>query len=179
MFVRTLSKTRYLALVPIAGLFLGAAVLFLAGGFGLLRYLFELVVERGLLTEAESTLSFHLMEYVEQFLTGTVLFIMAIGLYGLFIHKLDVPDWLRIETLDELKSTLIAAIVAVLAIKFLGAALEWDHVKSPLEFGVSIGVVIAALGVFLGLKAWADRMHANAHHRRAKADAEELVEKAF
>jgi uncharacterized membrane protein YqhA len=170
MFVRTMSKIRYLVLVPIVGLFLGAALLFLAGGLGLLRYLGELVMERGIAPDIESTLSFHLMEYVEQFLTGTVLFITATGLYNLFIHELNVPDWLRIETLDELKTTLISVVVAVLSIKFLGAALEWDEGYSPIEIGVSIGVVIAALGVFLGLKAFADRTHAQDHHKN-KNDA--------
>jgi uncharacterized membrane protein YqhA len=178
MLVRTLSKSRYFALVPIVGLFLGASVLFIAGGFGLLHYIMRLVVERGLLAEAESTLSLHLMEYVEQFLTGTVLFITAIGLYSLFIQKLDVPEWLRVNTLDELKSTLIGAVVAVLAIKFLGTALEWDNVTSPLEFGLAIGAVIAALGVFLGLKAGADRVHHGLHRKHAQDDAE-TTEKAF
>jgi uncharacterized membrane protein YqhA len=176
MFVRTMSKIRYLVLVPIVGLFLGAAVLFLAGGLGLVRFLVELVMERGLAPELESTLSFHLMEYVEQFLTGTVLFITATGLYNLFIHELDVPDWLRIETLDELKTTLISVVVAVLSIKFLGAALEWDEGYSPIEIGVSIGVVIAALGVFLGLKAFADRAHARGHRKdkNAATDKEQV-----
>jgi uncharacterized membrane protein YqhA len=178
MLVRTLSKTRYLAIVPIVGLFLGAAVLFLSGGLGLVRYLVELLIVHGIAAEAESTLSFELMEYVEQFLTGTVLFITAIGLYGLFIHKLDVPEWLRVDTIDELKSTLIAAVVAVLAIKFLGAALEWDHVESPLEFGLSIASVIAALGIFLGMKAIADRVHVDRHKQTAAHD-DEPHEKAF
>lgn len=178
MLVRTLSKTRYLVIVPIVGLFLGASVLFLSGGLGLVRYLFELLIERGIAAEAETTLSFELMEYVEQFLTGTVLFITAVGLYGLFIHKLDVPEWLRVDTIDELKSTLISAVVAVLAIKFLGAALEWDHVQSPLEFGLSIAAVVAALGIFLGMKAVADRAHA-ARHKHRPAQDDEPHEKAF
>jgi hypothetical protein len=52
-----------------------------------------------------------------------------------------------------------------LSIKFLGAALEWDEGYSPIEVGVSIGIVIAALGVFLGLKAFADRAHAHGHRK--------------
>lgn len=168
MFVRILSSIRYVVVVPIVGLFVGALVMFLAGGYGMLAYVIGLIQRHGLMFDQEYELTFRLMEFVEEYLTGTVLVIMGLGLYQLFIRDLRVPEWLKIEDLEDLKKTLIGVVVAVLAIKFLGAALEWDHVQSPLELGAGMGVMVVALAVFLGVQAFNKRMAQHRHGRGSK-----------
>lgn len=151
MFMRIFSQTRYIVLLPVLGLFLAGAYLFITGGFGLLMFLFDSLVRHGLSSHPEPENTVTIMEFVEQFLTGTVLYIVAVGLYGLFIRQLNVPPWLRIDSLDELKHTVIGVVVAVLAVKFMGVVAEWDQPSRLLEIGVSIGIVTAGLGVYMGL----------------------------
>ena len=85
---------------------------------------------------------------------GTVIYIIAIGLYELFIDdQIQLPDWLEIHTLDDLKDKLIGVIVVVLAVLFLGQIVAWDGQRDLLSYGVSIALVIAALTYFLRGKA--------------------------
>jgi uncharacterized membrane protein YqhA len=158
MFMRIFSQTRYIVLLPVLGLFLASAFLFITGGFGLLMFLFDSLYRHGLAPYPEPKNTVTIMEFVEQFLTGTVLYIIAVGLYGLFIRQLNVPEWLRIESLDEMKHTVIGVVVAVLAVKFMGVIVEWDEPSRPLEIGAAIGLVTAGLGIYMGLR------HRGPHH---------------
>lgn len=151
MFMRIFSQTRYIVLLPVIGLFLAGAYLFLTGGFGLLVFLYDSLTLHGLAPYPEPENTVTIMEFVEQFLTGTVLYIVAVGLYGLFIRQLNVPAWLRIDSLDELKHTVIGVVVAVLAVKFMGVVVEWDDPTHLLEIGAAIGLVTAGLGIYMGL----------------------------
>jgi uncharacterized membrane protein YqhA len=117
------------------------------------------------------------IEMTDVFLLGTVLFIVSFGLYQLFINpNVPVPAWLKIESLDELSERLIEVVGVLLAVTFLGfavnlvssvlevleelqnaenteaidetTALLTDQV-SLLELGVSVAIVIAALSLLL------------------------------
>ncbi len=173
MFMRIFSQTRYIVLLPVIGLFLAGAYLFLTGGVGLLFFLFDALVRHGFSPHAEPEHTVIIMEFVEQFLTGTVLYIVAVGLYGLFIRQLNVPEWLRIESLDELKHTVIGVVVAVLAVKFMGVVVEWDDTNRPLEIGAAIGLVTTGLGIYMGLYG---RHGAHVRHRPSHGHAEAHTE---
>ena len=58
---------------------------------------------------------------IDAILLGTVLLVIGYGLYELFVDThLDVPDWLEINNLDDLKAKLIGVIVAIIAVIFVG-----------------------------------------------------------
>lgn len=84
------------------------------------------------------------------FLLGTVLFIVAFGLYQLFIQPdLPVPSWLKIHNLDQLTERLIEVVGVLLSVKFLAFAVEGVGEATLIEFGASVAVVIAALSLLL------------------------------
>ena len=84
------------------------------------------------------------------FLLGTVLFIVAFGLYQLFIQPdLPVPAWLKIQHLDQLTERLIEVVGVLLSVTFLAAAVEGEVGDSLLEFGAAVAIVIAALSLLL------------------------------
>ncbi len=160
---RILSGTRYLIVLPVVGLAIAASVFFIFGGIGLNRLLIELIVmainnltheaielERGLII-------FEVVEFVHLFLVGTVLYITAIGLYQLFVHEIKFPNWLKIDSTEELETNLIGVTVVVLAVNFMGAVFVGGS-EDLMEFGAGIALPIAALGVFLGLRAWATKI---------------------
>ena len=89
---RFLAGTRLLVIIPVIGLALAAGAFFVFGGFGLIKLLAELILEG--FTEYHREAALHdvpaaveIVEYVHQFLIGTVLYITAIGLYQLFIRR--------------------------------------------------------------------------------------------
>jgi uncharacterized membrane protein YqhA len=159
---RILSGTRYLVIVPILGLAVAAAVIFVLGGIGLIGLIIELLAlvlgfshEGG---EFDSSVAiFEIVESVHTFLVGTVVYITAIGLYQLFIGDIELPDWLEIHNTEELETSLISVTVVVLAVNLMGTVLV-GTTENLLDFGAGIALPIAALALFVGLRAWATRM---------------------
>jgi len=154
---RFLIGTRYLILLPILGLAIAAASFFIFGGIGLIRLLFELIfnvsgsAHQGV-DASQGVIIFEVVEYVHTFLVGTVLYITAVGLYQLFIYKLDFVGWLKIDSTEELETNLIGVTVVVLAVNFMGAVLT--KTDNLLQYGAGVALPIAALGLFVGLRAW-------------------------
>jgi len=160
---RILSGTRYLVVIPVIGLAIAASVFFVFGGIGLIRLLIELSIAAitSLTQETHSTdrglVIFEVVEFVHLFLVGTVLYITAIGLYQLFVHEIKFPNWLKIDSTEELETNLIGVTVVVLAVNFMGEVFV-GRKEDLLEFGVGIALPIAALGLFLGLRAWSTKL---------------------
>lgn len=87
---------------------------------------------------------------IDLFLLGTILYIVSLGLYSLFINdKLPLPSWLEIHNLESLKENLVGVIIVLLAVTFLGDVVTWDGSTSIWALGVAVGFVSLALGLFL------------------------------
>ncbi len=169
---RLVGATRYLIIIPIIGLALASAVFFVFGGFGLIRLLVESILGTlGLAAvdarSAESIpLEVEILEYVHQFLIGTVLYITGIGFFQLFIHELPIPGWLRINSTEELETNLVGVIVVVLAVNFLGFVFTQD-VEVLVRYGAAISLPIAALALFIGLRTWSSTIAKKAEYTEA------------
>jgi len=59
-----------------------------------------------------------LIELMDIFLIATVLFIFALGMYELFIDSVNLPEWLIIRNLHDLKVKLSSVIILVMSITF-------------------------------------------------------------
>jgi len=90
------------------------------------------------------------IEAVDAFLLVTVLHVVAIGLYQLYIQdQIPVPAWLKVESIDDLKVTLSGVVVLALGVFFLGRTLVGDASQNLLLMGGGIAAVIAALSAFM------------------------------
>lgn len=158
-----LTYSRYLIIVPILGLILAASTFFIFGGIGLIRLLIELSIAAiGSLAGGAShtdrgLVIFEVVEYVHLFLVGTVLYITGVGLYQLFVQEIKFPKWLKIDSTEELETNLIGVTVVVLAVNFMGAVFVGDQ-GTLLQYGAGIALPIAALGLFVGMRAWAVKL---------------------
>jgi uncharacterized membrane protein YqhA len=152
--------TRYLIIIPIIGLGLAAGAFFLFGGIGLIRLLVESIAAYfGLIElhhEEEIPFIIEVVEYVHTFLVGTVLYITSIGFYQLFISEIEFPGWLKINSTDELETSLIGVTVVVLAVNFLGVVFTGENVDLVAQ-GAGIALPIGALALFLAARAWSAR----------------------
>ncbi len=78
---------------------------------------------------------------------GVALYIIALGLYHLFIDtSLRLPRWLKIEDFDELKTILLSVVIVILAINFTGVVVDWNGSAAILNLGLAIAAVIIGLG---------------------------------
>ena len=162
--------TRYLIIVPIIGLGLAAAAFFLFGGYGLIKLLVETLLDAlGVIhlehNGEEVPVVIEVVEFVHQFLIGTVLYITSIGFYQLFIREIEFPGWLKIHNTEELETSLIGVTVVVLAVNFLSVVFIGENIDLVAQ-GAGIAMPIAALGIFIGLRAWASRQE----HERHESD---------
>jgi uncharacterized membrane protein YqhA len=86
---------------------------------------------------------------VDAILLGTVLLVIGYGLYELFIDaELDVPMWLRVDDLDDLKSKLIGVVVAIIAVVFVGVFVDSNRKSDVLSYGVGAGALVVGLAIF-------------------------------
>jgi len=171
---RFLIGTRYLILIPILGLAVAAAGFFVFGGIGLIQLIIELVFHASTgvheaVQGGQGVIIFEVVEYVHTFLVGTVLYITAVGLFQLFIQELDFVGWLKIESTEELETNLIGVTVVVLAVNFMGAVFA-GKTDDLLQYGAGIALPIAALGLFVGLRAWSIKLGKELPHSHTIAD---------
>jgi uncharacterized membrane protein YqhA len=164
---RLVTGTRYLIIIPIVGLILAASVFFIFGGIGLLGMLLELLVNMiadltGQPTEVEidrALVTIEVVDFVHTFLVGTVLYITAVGFYQLFIGRnINFPGWLKIDSTEELESNLVGVTVVVLAVNFMSVVFV-GGVEDLQGYGTGIALVIAALALFIGLRAWSTKLN--------------------
>jgi uncharacterized membrane protein YqhA len=158
---RFLLGTRYLILIPIIGLAIAASVFFVIGGFSLIKLRVELLLDAlGVVHDTgigQGVIIFEVVEYVHTFLVGTVLYITAVGLYQLFIRENPFPAWLKIDSMEELETNLIGVTVVVLAVNFMGAIVV-GQTDNLLQYEAGIALPIAALGLFVDLRAWSSKI---------------------
>jgi uncharacterized membrane protein YqhA len=93
------------------------------------------------------------VKLVDLVLLATVLQIVAVGLYALFIDaRVPTPSWLKIESIADLKRELATVVIVVLAVVFLEEVVTWGSERDLLRLGVGVGAVIAALSFFLRIR---------------------------
>jgi uncharacterized membrane protein YqhA len=144
--LRLLGSSRYFVGLAIFGSFLAAALLLVYGTLVVIKIIWETITGGDLSAEGAELLSLKMVELIDVFLLGIVLYLMAAGFYQLFVSPdLPVPAWLRIRDLDELKVKLIAVIMVMLGVTFLSAA-EANGETRVIELGVAVALVVAAFG---------------------------------
>ena len=147
MVKRSLAASRYLMALAAVGTLLSSITLLVYGTLVVVELVIDTLREWSVSPDGAKNLSVEFIELVDLFLLGTVLYLIALGLYELFIDPdLPTPAWLHVESLDDLKSKLIAVIVVLLGVTFLGAAVSWKGGRDILYYGLAIAAVLVPLG---------------------------------
>ena len=148
--IRLFSSSRYYAAFAVLGTFLAATTLYVYGTLVVIQLIWSTIVEYNVSVEGVKHLQVVFIEMTDVFLLGTVLFIVAFGLYQLFIQPdLPVPSWLKIQNLDQLTERLIEVVGVLLSVTFLAFAVEGLSEASLIAVGASVAIVIAALSLLL------------------------------
>lgn len=160
-FESSLYFSRYLTLFAVIGSLLAAIALFIRG---------TVVVTYGLVDFCKSFSLHHAEDYeqllvsfvssVDIFLFAMVLIIFGMGIYELFINKIDPverkadarPSWLQISSIDELKSSLGKVILMVLIVSFFKHSLDIQFKNAQDLLLLSLGVVLIAVSLYIANK---------------------------
>ena len=147
---KILNALRHLLILPVIGsviLAIGAAIMGIGRVYTGVIYHFS---EFDFSAKTAKVVSIAIIEIVDLFLVATVSYIVAVGIYKLFINKdFKLPGLLKIGNLNDLEGKIIGVIVAALAIAFLGEAAAEVSGEEVFYYGGGISFVIISLAVFL------------------------------
>jgi uncharacterized membrane protein YqhA len=143
------SSSRFLIILAIVGTTVSAAAMMIFGLIVVAKTIWHTFRDGNFDIEGAKHLAVDLIELTDLFLLGMVLYVVAIGMYQLFINEdVAIPDWMRVENLNDLKTQLINVIVVLLAVSFLAIAVSWEGATSIVYLGASVGGVIVTLAVY-------------------------------
>ena len=142
---KLLSLTRYAVVVPALASILGALLLMAQGSIEMVSVVIDALTNK--LTIKESIVQ--VLTAIDAILLGTVLLVIGYGLYELFIDAdLDVPLWLKVYDLDDLKSKLIGVVVAIIAVVFVGVFVDSNRGDDVVSYGIGAGGLVVGLAIF-------------------------------
>ena len=139
-----IERSRYLPIVSVFGMLVGAIVALFLGVVKTVKVVQTAAVSYN---ESEPTL-YTLFEALDCFLISTALIVVAVSLYELFIGALEVPDWMLVKDLNELKAKFTFVIIPVMAVKFVQKILNSENALDTFYYGSAIAVVALALTAF-------------------------------
>ena len=142
---KLLERSRYLVVIAVVASLVAAVAAF---GWGAVETI--LVVGRLVTAELDGRheVAVSFIQLMDTFLIATGLVIFALGLYELFVGELELPEWLRLHDLHDLKARLGSIIILVMVVAFLEHLVEWTSASDTLRFGGAVAVVAAVLIAF-------------------------------
>jgi uncharacterized membrane protein YqhA len=142
---RFVELTRFIVILPAFGSLLGAFVLMLIG-------VWEVFISIWGIFNSSSPLKdtvVGILTAVDTLLLATVLLVIGYGLYELFVDsEVQLPPWLEIRDLDDLKNKLIGVVVAIIAVVFLGQLVDNNSSNEVFLAGAGSGALVLGLAAF-------------------------------
>jgi uncharacterized membrane protein YqhA len=142
---KIIGLTRYAVVVPAIASMIGALLLMAQGSIAIVSVVIEAVFNNSYL----KVTIVDVLTAVDAILLGTVLLVIGYGLYELFVDDLiEVPSWLQVKDLDDLKSKLIGVVVAIISVVFVGVFVDANRASEVLAYGLGAGALVAGLALF-------------------------------
>jgi len=137
--------TRYTVFIPALAAMIGALLLMAQGSIAIIVAVINSLRQ---FTPLKDVIV-EVLTAVDGILLGTVLLVIGYGLYELFVDtEIEVPAWLQIKDLDDLKSKLIGVVVAIIAVVFVGVMVDSTRASDVVSYGVGAGALVLGLAVF-------------------------------
>ena len=152
---KLLVASRFLIFLPVIGsllLMVGVVVM----GLGVvLTQGWNLLKQGDFSPKGAKQLTLTVIESIDMFLVGAISYIVAVGLYKLFISQDDeqILKHVKIKKLADLENKIIGVVVVAMAVAFLGKATDAVDALAVLQGGVGVAAVIFALCLFLKFSA--------------------------
>jgi uncharacterized membrane protein YqhA len=142
---RLIEVSRFVVAVPAVGSIIGSFVLMIIGVWEIGGSIINLFNQS--ISIKQSVVG--ILTAVDILLLATVLLVIGYGLYELFVDSsVQLPAWLEIRSLDDLKSKLIGVVVAIISVVFLGILVDLNDPSDILYVGAGAGAVVLGLAAF-------------------------------
>lgn len=142
---RFVELSRFVVILPAFGSLLGAFVLMLIGVWEVFTSIWGIFNSSSPLKDTVVGI----LTAVDTLLLATVLLVIGYGLYELFVDtEVNLPPWLEINDLDDLKNKLIGVVVAIIAVVFLGQLVDNNSSNEVFLAGAGSGALVLGLAAF-------------------------------
>jgi len=155
---RLLWESRFMIFLAVVASILAAFILVLIGSYDIfivLKESFHMFASQEHFENFHKEAIKHIVSAVDVYLIATVLLIFGLGLYELFISKIDYIEnaersskILMVHTLDQLKEKLAKVILMVLIVTFFKYAIEFHYEDIKTLLFLSIGVFLISLSIY-------------------------------
>ena len=146
---RPVSMTRSVILLSIIGTSLSAMAMMTYGLLVVFKVIVDAFKDRPYDVDHAKHFAIELIELTDLFLFGMALYVVSMGMVQLFLRPdVEVPAWMRVRDLADLKSQLVNVIVVLLAVSFLAVSVSWTSGSDIVYFGLAIGAVVVSLAVY-------------------------------
>jgi len=151
MLRKLLEFSRFLLILPVVGSLLLMVSVVIMGLGMILSQQWELLQKGELSAKSAKQLTLTVIQTIDMFLVGAISYIIAVGIYKLFISPEEgqLLNRIKIAKLADLENKIIGVVVVALAIGFLGRAEEASDALALLHGGAAVALVIGALCLFL------------------------------
>jgi uncharacterized membrane protein YqhA len=167
MFEKSLWNFRFIILVVIIALLFSSLIAFYLGIHSTIEAYHQITYAEGGKIPSNVILVY-LISSIDEFLLGIILIIISLGVYELFISKIDVlekneipyPSWLTFRSLEDLKAVLTKVIIIILMVYFFKSVviMKFDTPLSILY--LAVGIILIALANYIS--------HKNSHEKSHK-----------
>jgi uncharacterized membrane protein YqhA len=138
--------SRLIVILGITALLLAAVVVVVFSFTSLFQIVSHVAQEGFVFKEMAVYLAVSVTEIIDLTLLGIVLIIIALGLYQLFIDPtLKLPKWLETHHIEALEERLLAVVVVLLPVLFVGYVATWKGDIGIVGLGIAIASVITAI----------------------------------
>lgn len=127
MLLRYFSAVRYLNIVAVISMLVGAAVMLFLGAYHVYKAIHVIFATENPIVN-ESVV--FIVESLDNFILAFILYYFSYSVYFLFLASEDelgaanqMPDWLKVHSLGEMKTTLLQVIVVALSLFWLRTVL--------------------------------------------------------
>jgi uncharacterized protein (TIGR00645 family) len=159
VFETALFGCRFLVLIPVLGILVASIVMFIKGSVeviqGVRAFRLAASLQPTSLDDKNVILSF--IPAVDNYLFATILLIISMGLYELFISEIDPksrkeksrPNWLCVRDLDDLTSRIGEVVIMILIVNFfkLSFSVNYEHAIDLLTLGGGVLLISGSLVV--------------------------------
>jgi uncharacterized membrane protein YqhA len=179
-FEKFLWNSRFVVLLAVISSMISSMILFVVATvdvFELIQKVFSYIMLPGSDRTAAAYEEFHgevvghIIGAIDDYLLATVLFIFALGLYELFISKIDEAEReattssriLLIHSLDDLKDRLAKVVLMILIVTFFKNVIHTTF-EDPLNIlYLAVGILFVALALYFTHKGGEDRGKGSEH----------------
>jgi len=146
---KILEKGRYMAIFASLSLLTGFVLTGLYGFYELVLMIINFIHDYH---QNPEVVSIGIVKVIDIQLLSVIQYVMAVGIYELFIGDLNLPKWLDIKNIEGLKAKLASVIILILAVKFTERVMESKSGLDLLYLALGVGIMIFVLTFYYKAK---------------------------